>query len=74
MKLDRYVRLKVYPGILILSIIKGKKIVLERRYDLIDIKEHQKRHLTALMKFYGDYELLTTWEDLQFIRSIGIRI
>ena len=71
---EKYMKIKVYPTTMIIYIIRGKKITLERRIDLIDLKERQKRWISNFMHFYRDYELRTTWEDIQYIRSIGIRI
>ena len=71
---NKYIRIKVYPTTLIILIIKGKIITQERRIDLVDLKERDKRWISNYMHFYRDYELRTTWEDLQWLRSIGIKI
>ena len=71
---SRYIRLKVYPTTLIIYIMNGMRITLERRIDLVDLKERDKRFITNFMHFYRDLEIRTNWEDLQYIRSIGIRI
>ena len=74
MSKNYYVKLRVYPCTICIYVIRDERIVMERRYDLVDLKERDKRHISNFLHFYKEDELRTTWEDLQYLRSIGIRI
>ena len=71
---DIVIELIIFGDTLKVYKIKNNKIMNEFSFNLIDYDFKYSGLFTYLMKSWSDYKLLVSWNDLRFLRKIGIRI
>ena len=70
---DYYIEIQVVGESLKVCKLKNKKIINYFTFDLIDYN-FESDFFNALLKHWSDYKLIITWDDLRFLRKIGVRI
>ena len=68
-----FIVLSINGSILKYEYWKNKKLISNYNFDIIEEKD-SKLLFTTLMKHNEDIPLVISWEDLRFLRKVGIRI
>lgn len=73
-KTDYYVQINIFDIKLKVFLIQNNHIIHEDTFDLLDSDFKESSLFNVLMNHYKDYKVLISWQDLRFLRKIGIRI
>ena len=71
---SKYLQIKFEDTLLIMRHFRNGILRDSRIYDILELKESGKKLISQWLHHYEEIPLITTYEELKYLRKCGIRI